>query len=96
MFQDSVRRYCLCFFPCAITLAMITGCSSNSSDETTGNLSEEDIQMLSETMGHIIVENLNSQDVQINFESLIKGIENAQEGGSPPLSKKQYFHLLVT
>jgi peptidylprolyl isomerase len=62
----------------------------------TESLSEEKIRMLSETMGHMVVDDLNSQDIQINFDSLIKGIEEALEGRSPPLSKKQYFHLLMT
>ncbi len=47
-------------------------------------------------MGHYIVENLNSRNLVLDKESFVKGMENANAGQNPPLSRKQFYELLAS
>lgn len=90
--QTSIYWRCYCT-TAAATLILLTGCE-NKKDEK-HSISEKDIRKISETMGHYVVENLNSQNLTLDIESFIKGIEEAKAGQEPPLSKQEFLELFT-
>lgn len=94
MYLLLMRSFSFLAVGCALSMIM-AGCDSNSEEEPTTGLNQEDIQRLSETMGHIMVENLNAQHLKMDIAALIRGIEQAQSGEMPPLGKKEFFKLLT-
>jgi FKBP-type peptidyl-prolyl cis-trans isomerase len=76
-------------------LFALTSCSQGNEDKKQQEEVSEDIRPLSETMGHFIVENLRMQDFKLDMRSLVKGIEDAEAGQVPPLTKQQFIELLT-
>jgi peptidylprolyl isomerase len=72
---------------------LMTGCEKPEEEET-NSLNEADMQKISETMGHQVIENLYAQNITIDIESFIKGIEGAKAGKEPPLTKNEFFEML--
>lgn len=54
-------------------------------------LEQVDLDLVSETLGHLIVRHLSSsEDIQFNIERIIKGIENERLGKPSPLTEEEY------
>jgi len=87
------KKTCWCTILCM--LITLTACSPSKEEKKEGDFSEEDIQALSETMGHFLVENLHTQHFKMDINSLIQGIENAEAGGAPPLSKQEFYQMMT-
>lgn len=81
---------------CAIL--MLTGCQTEEKkeqQEKKEQLSSTELKQLSETMGHYLVENLYSQKMKLNLDSLIQGIRDAEAGQTPPLDKQKFLQELT-
>lgn len=76
-----------------LTLLMVAGCKK--SEQPDNSVKNDEVEKLSETMGFFVIENLKTQNVVINVDSFIKGIENAQAGKQPPLSKEEFAQLFM-
>jgi peptidylprolyl isomerase len=88
-FKEKIGWYLMC-----CVLMTITSCSSSKEDKKNEDVSEDEIKSLSETMGHLLFENLQTQHLNMNIDSLVKGIENANAGAAAPLSKQEFIELL--
>lgn len=77
------------------TLIALTACSPKEEEKKDNDFSEEEIQALSETMGHFFLENLHTQHLKLDINSLIRGIENAEMGAKPLLSKEEFFEMMT-
>ncbi len=58
--------------------------------ETNPSLEKIDYDQLSETFGHLIVRHLMNPGLELDFTKVIKGIQDAQNGKSAPLSEEEY------
>ncbi len=76
------------------TLALLTGCEKSESPET--GYKDDDLQKISETMGHYVIINLNNQNLSLDIDSFIKGIHDAKAGEQPPLTEEKFNKLLTT
>lgn len=47
------------------------------------------VELISESMGHLIGKNLKSLSFKFNLEKVIQGIKNSSEGKEPPLNEEQ-------
>lgn len=91
--QTTLRYWAYCT---AILTSITLFTSCEKSEEETGSINEDDMRKISETMGHYIVDNLNQQNLSLDIESFIKGIEEAKTGKEPPLNKKEFINLLAS
>ncbi len=73
--------------------ALLGGCKQNQKND--GDVKQADVKKISETMGFYVVENLNAQNVVIDLDSLIRGIENAKAGKTPPLTKEEFAQIFM-
>lgn len=85
--KKTIASYVLCCM-----LATLTSCTKDEKKER--KFSEDEIQSLSETMGHHLYESLQTQHLKLNTDSIIKGIKSAKLGGKAPLSKEEYHQML--
>ncbi len=81
------------FTAAALSLIIFTGCEQK--DEEKQTINQDDMKKISETMGHYVVDNLKTQNLSLDMESFIKGIQQAKEGQEPPLSKQEFLDLLA-
>lgn len=91
--QATMRRWTYCTAILA-SISLFTSCEK--SEEETSSINEDDMRKISVTMGHYIVDNLNQQNLSLDIESFIKGIEEAKAGQEPPLTKKEFMELLAS
>lgn len=93
MHYESKSRVLHYFTAIIAALALFTGCDKQKEDETEFN--GDDLQSISQTMGHYVIENLNDQNLSLDIDAFIKGIKSAKAGGQPPLSKEKFNELLT-
>ncbi len=68
----------LCFVPLSVKAEEIQAQEELSAD------------VLSETIGHMIAKHLQAPGLTVNFDKVIQGIRDSQEGKSSPLSEEEY------
>jgi len=84
-----------CFYSLIVPLVLLlAGCEKSNEDNETIN--EEDIKNISTTIGHYIVENLNQQNISLDIDSFIQGVEEAKFGQQPPLTQTEFTNLLAS
>lgn len=68
---------------------------TQSKSDTSTAISQQDIDRLSEALGHFIGRNLKAPGVNFNLDSLIKGIRDGFAGKVPPMSDQDYENLMI-
>ena len=94
MYSHATKGWWLYCSAILASMTLFTSCEK--SEKETNSINEDDMRKISITMGHYIVENLNQQNLTLDIESFIKGIEEAKAGQEPPLSKKEFTELLAS
>lgn len=54
----------------------------------------QNIDAISQNLGHLIKEEIDKSNYEINIDKVIEGIIQAKDGKAPPLSKEEYDTLL--
>lgn len=82
-------------------MTTFTGCSSssnnlsadqNKNDSQNGSV---DIKKVSEALGNFIGKNLKTPGLDIDVDSLVKGIKNGAEGKPSPMDEKEYEQAML-
>lgn len=68
--------------------------ASNTQNENPG-LTKGDLLKMSEAFGHLIGKNLGDMNIAVDTEAFIKGLREAKEGKSCPMSEKE-FEMAMT
>ena len=55
---------------------------------------KENIQKLSESLGHFIFKSLDNPFLTLNADAVIKGLKDAKDGKSAPMSEQEYEEML--
>ena len=55
---------------------------------------KDNIQKLSESLGHFIYKSLDNPFLTLNADSVMKGLKDAKEGKTAPMTEQQYEELL--
>lgn len=55
---------------------------------------KDNIQKLSESLGHFIYKSLDNPFLTLNVDGVIKGLQEAKEGKAAPMTEQQYEELL--
>ncbi len=63
--------------------------------ENKQEISNEDMQKISEAFGHFIGRNINIPGIKFDLESVIKGIRDGAQGKPAPLSEKEYEEQML-
>lgn len=82
------------FFGFFIFSTLLAGCQIDQKKENKTSEHEE-TRKISEMMGHLVIENLDAQHVNIDIKSFIKGLEEGKAGKTPPLSKEEFSQLFA-
>lgn len=85
---------------CAVLLAFSTllGAEESqpaSSNEQNQEITQEDIQKISEAFGHFIGRNLNTPGVKFDVEAIIKGMREGVAGKPAPMNDKEYEEKML-
>lgn len=64
-------------------------------DAPAQEISKADIMRVSEAFGHFIGRNIKSPGIQLDLDSIIKGMREGAEGKPAPMSEKEYEALMT-
>lgn len=69
--------------------------TTNSQIEGVKEFSQEDVNKISEALGHFIGKNLNTPGINFDLESVVKGIRDAAAGKPAPMTDQEYEEKMV-
>ena len=82
-------------FMSANNLSAALESTTNSQTENYKEFSQEDVNKISEALGHFIGKNLNTPGIHFDLESVVKGIRDAAAGKPAPMTDQEYEEKMV-